>query len=134
MGISRDLGFSAQDRSENLRRVTEVARLVNMQGLIAIAALVAPDGEVRGRARSLVGEDRYVEVFVDTPIDVCRQRDPNGMYEAADAGEIDGFPGVSADYDRPSDMDLQLDTSRQSVDECVDRIVAVLQARGFLRG
>ncbi len=134
MGISRDLGFSAQDRSENLRRVSEVARLVNTQGLIAIAALVAPDGEVRNRARALLGDDRYVEVFVDTPIAVCRDRDPNGMYEAADRGEIAGFPGVSAEYDRPTDMDLQLDTSRQSVDECVDRIVAVMQARGFLRG
>jgi bifunctional enzyme CysN/CysC len=134
MGISRDLGFSAQDRSENLRRVSEVARLVNNQGLIAIAALVAPDSDVRSRAKVLVGGDRYVEVFVDTPISVCRERDSNGMYEAADRGEIAGFPGVSAEYDRPTDMDLQLDTSRQDVDECVSRIIAVLQARGFLRG
>ncbi len=134
MGISRDLGFTAQDRSENLRRVTEVARLVNNQGLIAIAALVAPDADVRVRARALVGDERYVEVFVDTPIAVCRERDDRGMYDAADAGEIDGFPGVSADYDRPADVDLQLDTSRQSVEECVDRIIAVLQTRGFLRG
>ncbi|MGZ0220068.1 MAG: sulfate adenylyltransferase subunit CysN [Acidimicrobiales bacterium] len=134
MGISRDLGFSAQDRSENLRRVSEVARLVNNQGLIAIAALVAPDSDVRSRAKVLVGGDRYVEVFVDTPISVCRERDSNGMYEAADRGEIVGFPGVSAEYDRPTDMDLQLDTSRQDVDECVSRIIAVLQARGFLRG
>ena len=134
LGISRDLGFSAQDRSENLRRVSEVARLVNNQGLIAIAALVAPDGDVRGRAKTLVGGDRYLEVFVDTPIGVCRDRDPNGMYEAADRGEISGFPGVSAEYDRPTDMDLRLDTSRQDVDECVGRIIAVMQARGFLRG
>ncbi|NCG22517.1 MAG: sulfate adenylyltransferase subunit CysN [Actinobacteria bacterium] len=134
MGISRDLGFSAQDRSENLRRVSEVARLVNNQGLIAIAALVAPDSDVRSRAKVLVGGDRYVEVFVDTPISVCRERDSNGMYEAADRGEIAGFPGVSAEYARPTDMDLQLDTSRQDVDECVGRIIAVLQARGFLRG
>jgi len=134
MGISRDLGFSVQDRSENLRRVSEVARLVNNQGLIAIAALVAPDSDVRSRAKDLVGGDRYVEVFVDTPISVCRDRDPNGMYEAADRGEIAGFPGVSAGYDRPTDMDLQLDTSRQNVDECVGQIIAVMQARGFLRG
>ena len=134
MGISRDLGFSSQDRSENLRRVTEVARLVNNQGLIAIAALVAPDAEVRGRVRTLIGEDRYVEVFVDTPIAVCRERDIHGMYEAADGGVIASFPGVSADYDRPTDMDLRLDTSRQSIDECVDAIISVLQSRGFLRG
>ncbi|WP_420626787.1 sulfate adenylyltransferase subunit CysN [Candidatus Poriferisodalis sp.] len=134
MGISRDLGFSAQERSENLRRVSEVARLVNGQGLIAIAALVAPNGEVRQRARDLVGVDHYVEVFVDTPIEVCRERDPHGLYAMADSGEILRFPGVSARYDRPADADLRVDTSTESVDECVAAIVRVLTERGFLRG
>lgn len=134
MGISRDLGFSAEDRSENLRRVSEVARLVNHQGLVAVAALVAPNSEVRGRARELIGPDRYIEVFLDTPVAVCRQRDPNGLYEAADRGEISDFPGVSAIYERPTDMDLRLDTSRQSVQECVSEILRVLGERGFLRG
>ncbi len=134
MGISRDLGFSAQERSENLRRVSEVARLANNQGIIAIAALVAPKAEVRERARELVGEERYFEVFVDTPLAVCRQRDPNGMYEAADKGDIPQFPGVSATYERPEDMHLRLDTSEQTVDECVSAIIDGLAARGFLRG
>ncbi len=134
MGISRDLGFSSHERSENLRRVSEVARLVNGQGLIAIAALVAPDGEVRLRARDLVGADRYVEVFVDTPIEVCRERDPHGLYAMADQGEIPRFPGVSARYDRPTDADLRVDTSAQSVDECVEAILRRLTERGFLRG
>jgi len=132
LGISRDLGFSSQERSENLRRVAEVARLVNNQGLIAIAALVAPKEEVRARARELVGEDRFVEVFVDTPLEVCRERDANGMYEAADRGEIPQFPGVSATYDRPTDMDLRVDTSVQDVDECVDAIMGMLAERGYL--
>ena len=132
MGISRDLGFSSQERSENLRRVAEVARLVNNQGLIAIAALVAPQQEVRARARELVGGDRFVEVFVDTPLEVCRERDENGMYEAADRGEIPQFPGVSATYDRPTDMDLRVDTSVQDVDECVDAIMGMLAERGYL--
>jgi bifunctional enzyme CysN/CysC len=132
MGISRDLGFSSQERSENLRRVAEVARLVNNQGLIAIAALVAPKQEVRARARELVGGDRFVEVFVDTPLEVCRERDENGMYEAADRGEIPQFPGVSATYDRPTDMDLRVDTSVQDVDECVDAIMGMLAERGYL--
>ena len=134
LGISRDLGFSSQERSENLRRVAEVARLVNNQGLIAIAALVAPNDEVRARARELVGEDRFVEVFVDTPLEVCRERDANGMYEAADRGEIPQFPGVSATYDRPTDMDLRVDTSVQDVAECVDAIMGLLADRGFLNG
>ena len=132
MGISRDLGFSSQERSENLRRVAEVARLVNNQGLIAIAALVAPKQEVRARARELVGGDRFVEVFVDTPLEVCRERDENGMYEAADRGEIPQFPGVSATYDRPTDMDLRVDTLVQDVDECVDAIMGMLAERGYL--
>jgi bifunctional enzyme CysN/CysC len=132
LGISRDLGFSAQDRSENLRRVAEVARLVNNQGLIAIAALVAPKADVRERARKLVGTDRWIEVFVDTPLDVCRDRDPMGLYQQAETGEIQQFPGVSAVYERPTDMDLRLDTSVQGVDECVDSILAVLESRGIL--
>ncbi len=134
LGISRDLGFSAQERSENLRRVSEVARLVNNQGIIAIAALVAPNAEVRGRARELIDPRRYVEVFVDTPVAVCRERDSNGMYEAADRGDIPQFPGVSATYERPTDADLRIDTSTQGVDECVDAILAVLSERGVLRG
>ena len=134
LGISRDLGFSARDRSENLRRVAEVALLANRQGLIAIAALVAPEADVRVRARELIGDHRFVEVFVDTPIEVCRQRDPSGQYEAADRGEIEDYPGVSSTYDQPTDMDLRLDTSVQDIDECVDAIYTLLEDRGVLRG
>ncbi len=134
LGISRDLGFSAPERSENLRRISEVARLVNGQGLIAIAAVVAPDAAVRSRARDLLTPERFVEVFVDTPIEVCRERDPDGMYSAADRGEIESFPGVSAPYDRPVNMDLRLDTSVQSIEECVAAVTDLLTARGFLRG
>ena len=132
LGISRDLGFSAQERSENLRRVSEVARLVNRQGIIAIAALSAPKRSVRDRARELIGTDSYIEVFVDTPIEVCRERDPNGLYEAADRGEIPQFPGVSATYERPTDADLVVDTSVQTHAECVDLIIALMTERGFL--
>ena len=132
MGISRDLGFSAQERSENLRRVSEVARLLNTQGLLVVAALVAPKADVRQRARELIGDDRYLEVFVDTPLEVCRERDQHGLYEAADRGEIPMFPGVSAQYDRPQDADLVVDTSRQSVEDCVDAIVELLRQRGVL--
>ncbi len=134
LGISRDLGFSTQERSENLRRVSEVALLANSQGLIAIAALSAPKATARERARELIGTDRYIEVFVDTPLAVCRERDPSGLYLAADRGEIPQFPGVSATYDRPVDMDLRVDTSTQNTLECVEQIVTLLEARGFLNG
>jgi len=112
--------------------VSEVARLVNRQGLIAIAALSAPKAVARERAKDLIGADSWIEVFVDTPLEVCRERDPNGLYAAADRGEIPQFPGVSAQYDRPADADLTVDTSAQTTAECVDQIVALLTARNFL--
>ena len=132
LGVSRDLGFSSRDRSENVRRTAELARLVNDQGLIAIAALVAPSAAVRERARELIGADRFVEVFLDPPLEVCRERDHAGLYEAADRGEIRQFPGVSAPYDKPADADLVLDTSRLDVDACVRAIVAWLEAGRFI--
>jgi bifunctional enzyme CysN/CysC len=132
LGISRDLGFSPEERSENLRRVAETAHLVNNQGIIVVVAHLAPKADVRSRARELIGDDRFVEVFLDPPVEVCRQRDIHGLYEAADRGDVADFPGVSAPYDRPTDADLVLDTSRLDVDECVARIIQVLDGRGFL--
>ncbi|MYG99772.1 MAG: adenylyl-sulfate kinase [Acidimicrobiaceae bacterium] len=132
LGVSRDLGFSSRDRSENVRRTAELARLVNDQGLIAIAALVAPSAAVRERARELIGADRFVEVFLDPPLEVCRARDRAGLYEAADRGEIRQFPGVSAPYDKPANADLVLDTSRLDVDACVRAITAWLEAGQFI--
>ena len=134
LGISRDLGFTGTDRSENLRRAAEIARLLNNQGLTTVAAFVAPDAEVRRRFKELIGDDRYLEVFLDTPIDVCRDRDTSGLYERADAGEIADFPGVSAPYDREPTYDLRLDPSALSVEESVDAIIEALADRGFLRG
>jgi bifunctional enzyme CysN/CysC len=132
LGISRDLGFSNPDRSENLRRVAEIARMLNHQGLIVLAGLVAPEAAVRERARELVGEDRFLEIHVSTPIEVCRQRDEKGMYARADAGELEGFPGVSAPYQPPAAPDLEVDTSTQPLEESVRRIVDLLEARGVL--
>jgi bifunctional enzyme CysN/CysC len=134
LGISKDLGFTAADRSENLRRVAEIARLMNSQGLIAIAALLAPEADARSRAQQLVGADQWVEVFLDTPLAVCRDRDTSGLYQAAERGEIHEFPGVSATYEAPEDADLRLDTSDKTVDACVRAIVAVLTEKGFIDG
>ena len=132
LGVSKDLGFSNRDRSENVRRTAELARLVNDQGLIAIAAMVAPSAPIRERARELIGAERFVEVFLDPPLEVCRSRDSAGLYRAADRGEIRQFPGVSAPYDKPADADLVLDTSRLDVDACVRAITAWLEARRFI--
>lgn len=134
LGISRDLGFATEDRSENLRRAAEIAHIANRQGLIAIIAAQAPEAAVRDRIGDLVGRDRYVEVFVDAPDDVRRARDPHGLYAAADAGEVEDLPGATATYDTPVEPDMSLDTSTLDLDTCVDQIIAHLAERGFLAG
>jgi len=132
LGMSRDLGFSAQERSENLRRMAEVARLANESGIIVIAAFSAPKAEVRERARELIGPERFLEIHLDAPVEVARQRDPEGLYDAAERGEIPQFPGVSATYDVPESPDLTLDTANVGQAENLERIIDLLTERGFL--
>ena len=132
LGISRDLGFSSADRSENLRRSSEVAKLFNDAGLICLAAFVAPDEEVRQKAAEVVGRDRFFVVHLSAPVDVCRERDTDGHYPKADAGEMLNFPGVSAPYDVPENADLDLPTHEIGISDCVDQIVALLEERGIL--
>ena len=131
-GVSRDLGFTPPERSENVRRVAEVARLVNAQGMIAIAVLLAPEAEDRERMAGLIGAERYVEVFVDTPLEVCRQRDPGGLYSALDAGTVLDIPGVTSDYDRPTSPDLVTSDHGSSPEAAAAQIMALLADRGFI--
>jgi bifunctional enzyme CysN/CysC len=107
-GISKDLGFSARERSENLRRSVEVAHLFNDAGVICLAAFVAPDDDVRRKAAERIGKDRFLVVHLSAPVEVCRQRDTDGHYSQADQGEIANFPGVSAAYEAPANPDLVL--------------------------
>jgi bifunctional enzyme CysN/CysC len=131
-GISKDLGFTADERSENLRRSSEVARLFNDAGMIVVGAFVAPDESIRQKAADVVGRDRFLVVHLDCPLEVCRQRDADGHYRLADTGEIALFPGVSAPYESPAAPDLVLKTNELSVDECVARIVELLEQRGVI--
>jgi bifunctional enzyme CysN/CysC len=131
-GISKDLGFSAEERSENLRRSAEVARLMNEAGLICIGAFVAPDEAVRQKAADVIGRERFLLVHLDAPLEVCRQRDQEGQYQRADSGEIANFPGISAPYDVPSQPDLVLETATCGVDACIDRILDLLQQKGVI--
>lgn len=130
LGISRDLGFTSEDRSENLRRSAEVARLINDSGLICIGAFVAPQEEVRQKAAQVVGEDRFLVVHLSAPVEVCRERDSEGQYERADSGEIANFPGVSSAYEEPVDAALVLPTHEWPVGQCVDAILQLLEERG----
>ncbi len=132
IGISRDLGFTAAERSENLRRGIEVARVLNGAGVIALCAFVAPHEQPRARARDTVGAERFIEIMVDTPIEVCRERDTRGLYAAADRGEIPDFPGVSAEFEPPREPDLILRTAALTLEECTKRVIALLKERGIL--
>jgi bifunctional enzyme CysN/CysC len=132
LGISRDLGFTAEERSENLRRGVEVARLFNDAGIVVLAAFVAPDEAVRRKAAERVGGERFLVVHLAAPLDVCRQRDTDGHYPLADSGEIANFPGISAPYEPPMNPDLVLPTHEWPVAKCVDAVVALLETRGIL--
>ncbi len=130
-GLNRDLGFSPQERSENIRRIAEVARLMNDAGVIVITAFIAPYCEDRDRAREIIGEG-FFEVFVDAPIEVCEQRDPKGLYEKARKGQIAEFTGVSAPYEAPQSPEVHLHTDRDALEASVDRLVEALRDRGLL--
>ncbi|MGE0759982.1 MAG: adenylyl-sulfate kinase, partial [Pirellulaceae bacterium] len=132
-GMSKDLGFTADERSENLRRAAEVAKLFNEAGLLCIAAFVAPDEKVRQRVADVIGRERFLVVHLHAPLDVCRQRDVDGHYRLADTGEIAMFPGISAPYDPPASPDLVLHTDQQSVSECVEAIMALLEQQGVFQ-
>ncbi len=131
-GLNRDLGFTADDRSENLRRSAEVAKLINDAGVITIAAFVAPHEAVREKAKQLIGRDRVLEIYCTAPMDVLRSRDQNGVYEMADAGTITQMPGVSAVFEEPQSPDLVLKTDEISVEESINRIIELMKSRGFM--
>jgi bifunctional enzyme CysN/CysC len=131
-GLSRDLGYTADDRSENLRRSTEVARIVNDSGWIAICAFVAPHDVVRQRARQLIGADRFIEVYISCPVEICRERDTSGTYPLADTGKITSFPGVSAAFEEPTSADLVLETQKLNVEEAVDKIIDLMKTRNII--
>jgi len=131
-GLNRDLGFSMEDRTENIRRVAEVASLMNTAGAIVITAFISPYVADRRSARAVMGDERFVEVFVDAPIEVCEQRDPKGLYKKARVGEISQFTGVSAPYEPPEDPELTLPTAEVSADDAVQMIIDDLRSRHII--
>ncbi len=125
-GLTRDLGFSAADRAENVRRAAEVARLMLDAGLIVICAFISPQESERRLARERVGPGRFIEVYLDMSSDVCEARDPKGHYAKARRGEITGFTGIDGSYEPPHTPELRLDTGKVPLDDCVDRVLALL--------
>jgi adenylylsulfate kinase len=130
-GLCRDLGFSDDDRKENIRRVGEVARLMVDAGLVVLTAFISPHRAERQMVRDMLGEGRFIEVFVDTPLALCEARDPKGLYKKARAGELRNFTGIDAVYEAPEQAEVHLDGA-QPVPVLVSQIVALLRQQQHL--
>ncbi|MEZ9184374.1 adenylyl-sulfate kinase [Vibrio splendidus] len=132
-GLNRDLGFSDTDRIENIRRIGEVAKLFVDAGNIVLTAFISPFISDRQQVRELVTEGEFLEVFVDTPLEVCEARDPKGLYKKARAGEIKYFTGIDSEYQAPVNPELHLCTADLSIEACADFVVAELEKNGYLQ-
>jgi len=132
LGLNKDLGFSLEDRTENLRRVAEVSKLMIDAGLITIAAFVSPMQKDREMIKEIVGDENYVEIFVNTPLEICEQRDVKGLYAKARRGEILDFTGISSPYQAPLNASIEINTEDSSVDHSVQKIVKYLRDNLFL--
>jgi adenylylsulfate kinase len=132
-GLCGDLGFSAKDRAENLRRVGEMAKLFLDAGVISLAAFISPFRADRAHVRQIVGADDFVEVYCRCSVDVCESRDRKGLYKKARAGDIPEFTGISSPYEEPLNPDLVVDTGYDALEDCADRVMALLTQRKILR-
>ncbi len=129
-GLSRDLGYSDADRQEHIRRVGEIARLFVDAGLIVLVALISPFRTERRAVRTLFEPGEFIEVFVDTPLTVCEQRDPKGLYRRARAGQVPLFTGIDSPYEIPQDAEVTLPAGEIGIDDCVARLLDFLQCQG----
>lgn len=133
-GLNKNLGFSPEDRTENIRRIGEVSKLFVDSGMIVITSFISPYKDDRNMVRSLLGEGEFIEIFVDAPVEVCAERDPKGLYKKAMAGEIKGFTGVSPDapYEAPDKPEIHIDSASKNVDQCVAQIVEYLENNKYI--
>jgi adenylylsulfate kinase len=131
-GLNKDLGFSPEDRTENIRRIGEVAKLFTESGTVTITAFISPYRDDRNQVRALMSDGDFHEVFVDCALDVCEQRDPKGLYKKARAGQIPEFTGISAPYEAPEKPELVIPSDRQSVAESVGQLIRHLEKTGII--
>jgi len=131
-GLNKNLGFSPEDREENIRRIGEVAKLFADAGILAMTAFISPYRVDRGKARKLLEDGRFIEVFVNCPVDICEERDPKGLYKRAKAGEIREFTGISAPYEAPENPEIVLNTDKLTIEESAQIVVSFLEQRGFI--
>ncbi|WP_029036013.1 adenylyl-sulfate kinase [Salinimicrobium xinjiangense] len=128
-GLTKGLKFTREDRNENNRRIAEVAKLFVDAGMVAITAFISPLKEDRDQAKQVIGEENFLEVFVNTPLGVCEERDVKGFYKKARAGEIENFTGISAPYEAPEDPDFEIRTEDESLEDAVERLFSFLQQK-----
>lgn len=133
-GLCSDLGFSEDDRHENIRRISEMTHLFLDAGVIALTAFISPTRQDREKVRRLIGEQDFLEVYCECPLEVCEQRDVKGLYRRARAGEIKNFTGISAPYETPEHPDLVLHTSNHTIAESVGQVIDLIIARGIIKG
>jgi len=131
-GLNKDLGFTDQDRVENIRRIAEVSKLMLESGLITLVSFISPFKEERFMARELMAEGEFIEIFVDAPLEVCESRDPKGLYKKARAGELKNFTGIDSNYDKPENAEIVLNNSGTNVDSMVDQIISFLKKERFV--
>jgi adenylylsulfate kinase len=122
-GINSNLGFSLEDRRENIRRIAEVAKLYIHSGLVTICSFISPTREIRQMAREVIGEQDFYEIFIDTPLEICEQRDVKGLYKKARAGEIKGFTGIDSPYEAPAEPDLLIKTANQALEQSLEEVL-----------
>ncbi len=130
-GLNRDLGFSQQDRNENIRRIAEVARLFNQAGVSVICSFISPFKADRNSAREIIGNDSFLEIYLDTPLAVCEGRDPHGLYKKARAGELSEFTGISSPYEAPDNPEITINTQDTDIETCINTICSVLKSHKF---
>lgn len=131
-GLNKNLGFSPDDRKENIRRIGEVAKLFSESNVITLTAFISPYRADRDLARSLMPDGRFIEVFCDASVEDCEKRDPKGLYKKARAGEIPEFTGISAPYEAPTEAELVLKTAVETLEESTRKVIAYLQEKGFI--
>ncbi|MDQ0160542.1 adenylyl-sulfate kinase [Alkalibacillus salilacus] len=130
-GLNNNLGFSAEDRAENIRRVGEVAKLMSDAGLLTLTAFISPYREDRDKVREIMDDDEFIEVYVACDLEVCESRDPKGLYQKARAGEIKGFTGIDDPYEEPKNPELVVHSDQNSLEECVQQVVDYLRQNGY---
>ena len=132
-GLNSDLGFSDEDRKENIRRIAEVAKLFSDSGTIAITAFISPFRVEREAAKEIIGKENFIEVYVNAPIEVCERRDVKGLYKKARAGEIKQFTGIDSPYEEPLIPDVIAESDRATISTCVEKILFTLERKGVLK-